>query len=229
MELRIHKTEIELRSEGGKDILSGYAAVFDTRSQPIGGQFVEVVKPGAFTKTIKEADVRALLNHDRNWVLGRTRSGTLKLSQDATGLYYEVDPPNTTAGRDAVEMVKRGDISQSSFGFSVVGNGETWAETDDGWPERALTEVRLYDVSPVAYPAYLDTTVELGERALVGLAELRSIDPSDLSHLATQDAIALLLRGEELPIVGEQPEAPPTGAAPLDLLYRQLALRKPAA
>ena len=150
--------------DGGNDDekIVGYAAVFNSFSQPIFG-FRETIKPGAFKKTIRESDVRALINHDPNYVLGRTSSRTLRLSEDEKGLRYIVTPPDTTFARDLVVSIKRGDITQSSFGFSVV--KDHWTGESPNMT-RELLEVKLFDVSSVTYPAYLQTEVSV--RSLLG-------------------------------------------------------------
>jgi HK97 family phage prohead protease len=138
--------------------IQGHAAVFDRHSQDLGG-FVERVAPGAFKKTIREADVRALFNHDPNMILGRSTAGTLRLSEDRAGLAYDLSLPDNTLGRDLRVSIERGDITQSSFGFRTI--HDSWSRTDDGYPLRTLEEVSLHngDVSPVTYPAYEDTDV----------------------------------------------------------------------
>jgi HK97 family phage prohead protease len=152
---------VELRKAEGEAkavTLRGYAAKFNTLSEPMYG-FREQIAPGAFADCLED-DVRALFNHDANHVLGRTTSGTLRVSQDDTGLYYEVDLPDTQAARDLVVSVERGDVTQSSFAFRVAPNGDTWDENEDGIVIRTITKMcRLYDVSPVTYPAYPDATV----------------------------------------------------------------------
>lgn len=151
----------ELRATGdgdGPKKLEGYAAVFDVRSENLGG-FREVIAPGAFTKAVAEDDVRALWNHDSNHVLGRTKSGTLKLSEDDHGLKMEVEPPDTQVARDLIVSVERGDVDQQSFAFSVRAGGEQWHEDEEGVVIRTITDAKLYDVSPVTYPAYTQTDV----------------------------------------------------------------------
>jgi HK97 family phage prohead protease len=149
---------IETREDGTAK-LTGYAAVWDSETM-IGGMFREVVRKGAFAKAIADgADVRALWNHNDDVVLGRTKSGTLKLEEDDTGLRYEVELPDTQAARDAITTIKRGDVSGSSFGFLVPKGGAAWSVDSNGSELRELLQVQLLDVSPVAYPAYDDTTV----------------------------------------------------------------------
>ena len=110
---------VEARAQGeAVPMIVGYAATFN-QSAEIGGYFTEVIAPGAFADAIAKDDVRAVFNHDENLVLGRTKSGTLRLFEDAIGLRYEIDPPDTQTARDLIESMRRGDISQSSFAFSM--------------------------------------------------------------------------------------------------------------
>ncbi len=146
-----------IRAEGEAPKIRGYAAVFNSMSQDLGG-FREKIAPGAFKETIEAADVRALWNHDSNFVLGRNKSGTLALSEDENGLMMEVTPPDTQWARDLMISIDRGDVTQQSFGFRTV--SDSW-EKKDGEEIRTLEEVELFDVSPVTYPAYPDTSVAL--------------------------------------------------------------------
>lgn len=149
---------IEVRAEGDKATIVGYAATFDTESRNLGG-FREVVRAGAFDRALREKmDVIARVNHRSEQVLGRTSSGTLRLVVDERGLRYEIDVPNTTAGRDAVELVRRGDIRESSFAFRAATVKDRWEKrSTDGLPLRELIDLDLVDVAPVidtaAYPA----------------------------------------------------------------------------
>jgi hypothetical protein len=149
-----------IEDDAGKPRIQGYAALFNTLSQPLGMGFRERIRPGAFAKTIKEADVRALFNHDPNHVLGRNAAGTLQLKEDKDGLFFDVQPPDEPWVRSLIASIKRGDISQASFAFQTV--RAEWINEEDATKEtiRELIEVRLFDVSPVTYPAYLDTVVQ---------------------------------------------------------------------
>lgn len=159
-ERRIVTQPIEIRKAGDTpSTLIGYASVFN-REATIGGFFREKIAPGAFKAAVKEDDVRALFNHDPNYVLGRTTAGTLDLSEDETGLRYEVAPPDTQWARDLMVTVQRGDVNQSSFGFTVVREEWTNPENRAELPLRTILEARLFDVSPVTYPAYEETTAE---------------------------------------------------------------------
>ncbi len=161
----------ELRVDGavgGKRTISGYAAVFNTESERLGGWFVEVIRPGAFTNTLKTADVRCLFNHDPNHVLGRTASGTLTLREDQRGLFMECTLPDTQTARDLAESIGRKDVSQQSFAFRTVKDRWTYSDDPAKPAFRELLEAELFDVSPVTYPAYQDTdvgvrSIELGD------------------------------------------------------------------
>lgn len=160
---------VQVRAEGDAPrLLSGYAAIFDswtTLYRSKWWEVREVIRPGAFRNALSEnQDVRALFNHDPDNVLGRTVSGTLRLSEDSRGLHMEVDPPDTELGRSVTEMIRRGDVSQMSFAFLPRAGGEvvtTRQEGDVEITEVEIKDVDLYDVAPVTYPAYKDTTIGL--------------------------------------------------------------------
>lgn len=164
---------VELRS--GEDgtpsrTVRGYAAKFEMPSEDLGG-FIETIERGAFEDVLGN-DVRALFNHDPSQILARARGGandTLRIGTDETGLWYEFDAPQTRAGDDILESIRRGDVDQSSFGFIIARDGDKWAERRDGDRNivtRTITKLsRLLDVSPVTYPAYPDTSVALRNMA----------------------------------------------------------------
>lgn len=150
----------EPKADGSIGVLAGYAAVFNSRSENLGG-FFEELAPGAFDGVLYN-DVRALVDHDSGRVLGRSSAKTLRISTDEIGLRYEVDLPDTQEARDLMTLIKRGDVRESSFGFTVAHRGDDWAENEDGQIIRTINKVqRLYDVSPVAFPAYPDATVAM--------------------------------------------------------------------
>lgn len=158
LELRNHSGAVEFRASDTGGVLAGYASVFNRYSQNLGG-FVEQVDPRAFNKTLSDAGpVFARFNHEDNFLLGTTEANTLRLSTDGTGLHYEIDLPDTTAGRDVRALAQRGDIRYSSFAFRVMPDGDEWDYTPDGFLVRTLKEVQLVDVAPVVNPAYRDTT-----------------------------------------------------------------------
>lgn len=145
---------IEVRAQGRR--LTGYAALFNTEARI--GTFTETIRPGAFSQAL-DRDVLALVDHDPSKLLARTRSGTLRLSEDSRGLHFDLDTPNTTLGRDILEMAERGDLGGMSFGFQA---------TDEHWQgeRRELRSVALYEVSVVsAWPAYQGTIVSARSRA----------------------------------------------------------------
>lgn len=157
--------KVQLRGGRGVRKITGYAALFNEESQDLGG-FIEVIRPGAFRRTIEEgADVRALWNHDDSFVLGRTKSGTLRLWEDDRGLRIEIDPPDAQWAKDAVVSIERGDVDQMSFAFSVAPGGDRWSQRG-GKQLRELLDVNLFDVSPVTYPAYTKTTVSARSRSI---------------------------------------------------------------
>lgn len=155
---------IERRADGddgsGPGRLVGHAAVFDSPSVDLGG-FRERILPGAFAATIVNDDIRALFNHDPNHVLGRNTAGTLKLAEDDTGLQMAVDLPDTQVARDLVVSIERGDVTQQSFGFQTI--SDEWSMVD-GEEVRTLKAVKLFDVSPVTFPAYPQTDIALRGR-----------------------------------------------------------------
>jgi len=158
---------------------SGYAAVFDSPSQPL--PFTETIRAGAFGKTLKSRNnVKMLINHDPGRVLASTRSGTMRLAEDSKGLMVDADLPPTTDGRDMSILLARQDISQMSFGFSVPPGGDSWS--DDG-KVRELRQIRLHEVSIVSFPAYEATSAQV--RSLDKLAELTKTDADSLSEAMT--------------------------------------------
>lgn len=161
-ELRVMgNCELRATTGDGAPGISGYASVWDSPYEIpgfFGPGFMEQVRKGAFQRALSEGqDVRALFNHDPNQVLGRTSNGTLRLTEDERGLRYEIDLPDTTWGRDIHKLVQRGDIRESSFGFIV--RGEEWIQEKGQPDQRILTDVDLFDVSPVTFPASGATSV----------------------------------------------------------------------
>lgn len=138
--------------------LTGYAAVFGKLSQDLGG-FVEQIRAGAFAKSLTGGEpIRALYEHDNHKLLGSTRSGTLKLSEDSKGLRFELELPATTYAQDLGVLVERGDIAGCSFGFICPTGGDAW-EMRDGQLTRDLIDVRLSEITITSNPAYADTSV----------------------------------------------------------------------
>lgn len=152
------------RAGKGPGTIVGYTAVFEKFSQDLGG-FIEKIRRGAFEGVLSD-DVRALKNHDSNYLLGRNKSGTLRMEEDELGLRVEIDLPDTQVGRDTAEEIARGDMDGMSFSF--ITDVDQWDDSGEV-PVRTILRVRsLFDVGPVVYPAYTDTSA-----AMRGLAAHR--------------------------------------------------------
>lgn len=224
---RRYSFEAEMRGANadGSIPIRWHPAVFNQRAN-IYGLFLERFAPGAFSKTIQEADVRALINHDANLVLARSKSGTLRLSEDRKGLVADADMAPTTYAQDLAISVERGDVNQGSIAFRSI--KETWDESGK-IPLRTIEEAQLFDVSIVTYPAYEGTDAALRSvqfdsmvRAL-GLDELEAEQRNDLLMQVTAGDIApefrpILLRAQErigrlVPAAGEEP---PTSTEPAE-------------
>lgn len=194
MESRHHKGTVEIRANAdGDPVIFGYFAVFNRDSADMG--FIEQVDPKAFDKTVKEADVRGLGNHDVNWLLGRAKSETLRLGIDSTGGWYEIDVNEADPdGQRALQKVKRGDWDGSSFSFKTIRDEWNW---DANPPQRRLLEVGLIDVGPVTFPAYPDATA--AARALEPIAAKvgRPVD----------ELVTAMARGEIRSLLDADPEA----------------------
>lgn len=190
-ERRTLNTEFEVRSApDGHKIIEGYAAKFNRYSENLGG-FVESIRPGAFARVLADPNVHGKFEHEL--ILARTGAGTLRISEDAEGLPYEIDV--NMADPEAVSVlakVERGDVNKSSFAFTVTRNGDEWTETDEGFPLREIVSVaRLYDVSIVSTPAYPDTESKV--RALRSFAAAHD--------LPTDAVVAAVERGEFIDLI----------------------------
>ena len=213
----------ELRQEGDGNTFVGYAAVFNSPSEPL--PFIERIAPGAFSKTLRnrKRDIRLYVNHDSNMVLASRNSGTLMLSEDERGLRVEASLPDTTAGRDIRELMRSGIVDKMSFGFQV--ERDKWS--DDGM-DRVLTSVRLFEVSIVTgFPAYESTVAAV--RSLERLSERTGMAVDELS-----EALDLLAEGATLPadkaavlldaIKASSPEPEPEPVNLLGLKQKQVEL-----
>jgi len=194
IEMRHVAQPVEFRAAKDDDAspgtLRGYAIVFNKYSQNLGG-FVEQVDPSAVRKSLADAvPVVARGNHDDNQLLGTTEAETLRIGEDDTGLWYEVDLPNTGPGRDHAVLAKRGDLRYSSFAFHTI--DDEWGVTEQGFPLRTLTSIHLIDVAPVVSPAYRDSTV--GVRSL---AEHLHVEVDTVTSAST-DELRSLLAGEPI-------------------------------
>jgi len=188
--------ELEVRSveDTGEKMIRGYGAVYDKLSADLGG-FKELFKQGAFTDAIKNDDIRSLRDHVPSYILGRKKSGTLTLTEEERGLYYEVKPPDTSYARDLMVSIERRDVTGGSIIFQVDGtDGQRWfvdgKEVDElqafmsMWDdkkhkiERHISKARLLDIGPVTFPAYTQTDVKV--RSLMEAAkEQLSIKPDE--------------------------------------------------
>jgi HK97 family phage prohead protease len=151
-EVRVDKTD------DGKITARGYAAMFEKLSLPI-FNFKEKIRSGAFKKSLAENNVRALWNHNPDIVLGSTKANTLRLQEDEKGLRFELDLPDTQAGRDAAVLISRGDVEGMSFGFRTI--TQEWDEKDPKNIVRTLIDLDLREISPTAFPAYPQTKVKV--------------------------------------------------------------------
>ena len=155
--------EFRIESDGDQKRIVGYPAVFNKLSEPMptffGPAFREKIRAVAFKKALEgDPDIRALFNHNPDLILGRTISGTLEVRERTRGLWSAITPPDTQTGRDVVKNIERGDITQMSFGFTI--DKDEWFEDDEGNVTRTIVSVdRLFDISPVTFPAYADTEV----------------------------------------------------------------------
>ena len=179
-EQRIHATNFEIRETADGMAFTGYAAVFNSDSEPL--PFIERIAPGAFKRSLQSRnEVKLLWNHDAGEPLASVRGGTLRLVEDEIGLRVEATLANTTRGRDVAELIRSKTIDSMSFGFSVI---------KDSWQGevRTLEAVRLFETSVVSWPAYTATS---------GTISVRSAAPGiDADQLA--DALMRLESGEEL-------------------------------
>ena len=180
-EIRVHTTDIEVRAEGDGMTFSGYAAVFNSPSEDLGG-FIEYVAPGAFKRSLQSRnEIKLLWNHDSGEPLASVRGGSMQLVEDERGLKVTATLPQTSRGRDVAELLRTKVIDSMSFGFNVI--KDSWSR--DG-QTRTLESVRLFEVSVVSFPAYAATT-----------AQVRSAQPTiNADDLA--EALLKLESGEEL-------------------------------
>jgi uncharacterized protein len=180
-ELRVNSTDIEVRAEGDGMTFTGYASVFNSPSEDLGG-FIEYVAPGAFKRSLQSRnEVKLLWNHDSGEPLASLRGGTMQLVEDSRGLKVTAQLPNTTRGRDIAELLRTKVIDSMSFGFNVI--RDSWSS--DG-KTRTLESVRLFEVSVVSFPAYPST-----------VAQVRSAQPT-INPDELADALLKLESGEEL-------------------------------
>lgn len=202
-EQRTNGVDFEIRESTNGMTYSGYAAVWDSPSEPL--PFIERIQRGAFKKTLQSRnEIKLLWNHDAGQVLGSLRAGTLRLFEDNYGLRVEADLPDTQLGRDTATLLKRGDISAMSFGFTVPKGGDSWNQ--DG-TERTLKSVRLFEVSIVAWPAYSATNGTASVRSFDKLALRSQVDEDTLSDVMLKLEDGQDLTVEEAAIISEAVKA----------------------
>ena len=212
IETRYLSGPVELRAGDKGKKLGGYALKYNRLSQNMGG-FVEQVAPGALNKTLADGgDVLCRYQHEDEFLLGRTSSGTLRLMPDDVGLPYEVDLPNTSYANDVAALAERGDVSHSSFSFYTI--EDEWGFTEQGFPLRTLLQIQLVDVAPVVQPAYLDTSTGLRH-----LAASRNLDFDSVRAAAVSGSLAALLEQRDEP--QPEPETPSEPHVPVELLRLQ--------
>jgi HK97 family phage prohead protease len=220
-EIRTNSVDFEVRAEGDGMTFTGYASVFNSPSEDLGG-FIEYVAPGAFKRSLQSRnEVKLLWNHDSGEPLASLRGGTMQLVEDSVGLRVTAQLPNTTRGRDVAELLRTNVINEMSFGFNVI--KDNWSR--DG-QTRTLESVRLFEVSVVSFGAYKSTTASVRSQP--------TINPDQLA-----DALLKLENGEELDEANaslitevvsklkaqpEVQEAEDNGLSILDLKKKQLDL-----
>lgn len=223
MELRkITVQDFEIREEGDGMSFRGYAAVFNSPSEPL--PFTETIREGAFGKSLRSrATIKMFLNHDSTLVLASTRSKTLKLTEDSKGLLAEAQLPETTYARDLAVSMKRGDVDSMSFGFTVPSGGDRWS--DDGMT-RELRQIKLHEVSVVTgFPAYSGTSAQV--RSIDALAERTGSDVDQLADALTILEAGMNLSDDQAALLTEtvaKLRSDPSAPVALDMKRKQLDL-----
>lgn len=223
MELRkINVEDFEIREEGDGMSFRGYAAVFNSPSEPL--PFTETIREGAFSKSLRSrATIKMFLNHDSTLVLASTRSKTLKLTEDSKGLLAEAQLPDTTYARDLAVSMKRGDVDSMSFGFTVPSGGDRWS--DDGMT-RELRQIKLHEVSVVTgFPAYPATSAQV--RSIDALAQRTGSDVDQLADALTVLEAGMNLSDDQAALLTEtvaKLRNDPSAPVALDIKRKQLDL-----
>ena len=169
----------EVRSLEDSRTVEGYAIVFNKESRDLGG-FTEVIEPEAIEGILDKSDILCLLNHNEDrGILARSKfgAGSLELSVDEVGVKYRFEAPNTALGDELLEGLRRGDISTSSFAFTI--EKDSWTKTARGYKRTIKRFKELFDVSPVYRPAYEDTNVQISQRCIDKMNEMKSEDLND--------------------------------------------------
>lgn len=184
--LKVEKLEVRTQGEGDNPSMTvfGYAVMWNQRSQLIWDTFYEVVAKGAFTKALEQNTIKALWNHNTDYVLGSTKPATLRLKEDDKGLYFEIDLPNNDWGRNAFESIRRGDVDGVSFGFYVNDCDWLYMQDEEAYL-RTLLEIDLFEISPTPFPAYLTSEVDTRSMELRGIKsrEQRRAENAEIEKL----------------------------------------------
>jgi len=206
---RRFSTGVQLRAdsqgdEGAMMRISGHAATFNHLSENLGG-FREMILPGAFKRSLRTSqNVACLFNHNPDQILGTTRGGTLRVSEDEVGLRFDCDIADTSIGRDLYALVKRGDVDSMSFAFQID-NGDDNEDDDESWADeedpttgerfrcRKVSRAKLFDVSPVQAPAYSGTRVN-ARHSLVTQHSMLDLYPEGIPQSFTQEIRSQILR-----------------------------------
>ena len=170
--------ELEERSDAPA-VIKGHAAVFNSKSEDL-GFFREILRPGAFSNVLQDPDTRSLINHDDNLVLGRVGSKTLRLSEDQRGLYQETDPPDTSYANDLLVVMRRGDVNQQSFGFTV--DTDNWRVENGEQIREVISVKRLFDVSVVTFPAYRATDAQVRNFMQAAALDFEGLSAAFVKH-----------------------------------------------
>lgn len=192
---------IELRAEGdnGQRKIAGYGIVYNRKAK-IGDDYEEVIRPGAARKLLEtKPDIKCALNHNRMYLFGRTKSGTLELEENQSGVKYTANPPEAQWAKDAIASIERGDIDGSSFTFAVGPEGEKVTRQSDGTILREIFEFsRIGEMGPVTDPAYISTTANVRSAEEARDAYVANLRAQEQANEIADSQRALTLRRKKL-------------------------------
>jgi len=157
-------------------VVEGYFALYESETELWAGSY-EIISKGAFDNTLTKNDIRALWNHNTQYVLGRNKNGSLQLKADDKGLFATIKLPNTQYAEDLYQLVSRGDIDQASFGFNII--DEELEELASGGYRWRIKEIDLHEISVVTFPAYENTTVQAREKQVQQLEQRKLQEKKD--------------------------------------------------
>jgi hypothetical protein len=185
IEKRILNAEFRVETRDGMDWVEGDAAIMESWSEDLGG-FREMIMPNAFDEA-DISDVRVLKNHNPDFILGRTTAKTAEVIPLPMSLRYRYSDGGTSYGKDLLISMKRGDVTQSSFAFKIAEGGDEWRKTEAGYERRIMRFAKIYDVSPVTFPAYPDTTVAKRSIEALQTSELDLMKAEEAKEQAKKD------------------------------------------